>query len=181
MHFVDECASESKLDHENCWMSYGYPGWTCKKITNILFLESGDGDYENNQRYWYNYGKFNSKNEWVIDKSGIYKKLIHFAERNALNLCPYFRAEKVKAAVDQLRSKIVPDDLTFRVHYTDMYEGGEHLKFPDNIRHIPIRDYRRGFRRKYDLSRIRIIRRFESGEISAKAMNDLLGLPIEKN
>ena len=62
--------------------SYGYPGWTCKKITNIYFFESGDGDYENNQRYWYNYGKFNSKNEWVIDKAGIYKNLILFVESN---------------------------------------------------------------------------------------------------
>jgi len=109
--------------------------WTCKKITSIFFLESGDGDYENNQRYWYNYGKFNSKNEWVIDKARIYKKLILFALSKALNLCPYFSVEKVKAAVDQLRSEIIPDDLSFRIHYIDMYEGGEHLKFPENIRH----------------------------------------------
>ena len=156
-------------------------GWTCKKITNIFFLESGDGDYENNQRYWYNYGKFNNKNEWVIDKAGIYKKLIHFAKTNALNLCPYFSAEKVKAAVEQLRSEIIPDDITFRIHYTDIYERGEHLKFPENIRHIPTRDYPKGSMRKYDLSQIRIIRRFETGEISAKAMNDLLGMTIERN
>jgi len=117
----------------------------------------------------------------VIDKAGIYKKLIHFAESNALNLCPYFSAEKVKEAVEQLRSKIVPDDLSFRVHYTDMYEGGAHLKFPENIRHIPTRDYPKGSRLKCDLSQILIIRRFETGEISAMAMNDLLGKTIERN
>ena len=40
---------ESKLNHENCWMSYGFHGWASKKIANIFFLESGDGDYENKQ------------------------------------------------------------------------------------------------------------------------------------
>ena len=85
------------------------------------------------------------------------------------------------AAVEELRTKIVTDDLSFRVHYTDMHEGGLHLKFPENIRHIPVRDYPKSSRRKYDLSQIRIIRRFESGEISARAMNELLGMPIKRN
>ena len=90
MHFVKECAEASDLEPKNCWLSEDCSGWTCKKLTNILYVESGSGEYERNDRYWYNFGKFNSKNEWVIDKSGIFNRLIYFAEINGLNVCSIF-------------------------------------------------------------------------------------------
>ncbi len=148
-------------------MSGDCPGWTCKKLTNILFQESGSGDYKSNDRYWYNFGKFNGKNEWVIDKSGIFDRLIQFAEINGLHVCPHFNEKEVRQAIDRLPSKIIPDDVNYRVHFTDFYDKGKKLKFPENIRHISQKYPGSGeqVKRKYDVHKIRMISHHQSGGI----------------
>jgi hypothetical protein len=167
MHFVKECAETSDLEPKNCWLSDDCPGWTCKKLTNILFQESGSGDYKSNERYWYNFGKFNDKNEWAIDKSGIYNRLIQFAEINGLHVCPHFNEKEVRRAIDQMPSKIIPDNIRYRVHFTDFYDKGEKLKFPENIRHISLKYPGSGeqVKRKYDVDKIQPIRHHRSGGI----------------
>ena len=183
MHFLDECAMKSNEDPENCLLYDDCPGWSCKKLDNIFFLELGNGKYTKNDRYWYNFGSFNSENEWVIDKDAILEKLIQFAEETGLTNCPYFDKEKVEESVANLPSKIIPDNVNYRIHYTILYSKGEELDFPENIRHISqkYQDHGEPSRLKYDLSKIKIIRRFENGEISDDAMAELLRKPIKKN
>jgi hypothetical protein len=145
-------------------------------LDNVYFLELGNGEYESNNRYWYNFGRFNSKNEWVIDKPAIYKNLVLFAEENGLNVCPHFSQGKLKDSVDQLPSKIIIDNVAYRIHFTDFSFKGETIKFPENIRHISprYRDQGVSSKMKYDSSKIKIIRRFESGEISEKPCGNCL-------
>lgn len=179
MHFVKECAETSDLEPKNCWLSDDCSGWTCKKLTNILFLESGSGEYESNERYWYNFGKFNDKNEWVIDKSGIFNRLIQFAEINGLHVCPHFNEKEVRRAIDLLPSKIIPDNITYRVHFTDLYDKGEKLKFPENIRHISNKYPGSGeqVKRKYNVDNIRSISHHESGDIPEKIEHSAINQP----
>jgi hypothetical protein len=181
MHFIKECALESKRDIENCWLNVECQGWGCKKIANISYQELGDGNYESNNRYWYNFGRFNSKNEWVIDKTLLLSNLLQFVKENGLYLCPHFSEKKVKDSVDKLQSKIIPDDISYRIHYTEIFDKGKMINFPENIRHISTQYQDRGTRLEYDLDKIRIIRRREDGEISDEAMNDLLNKDIDKN
>ena len=183
MHFLNECVVESKRDGKSCWLHDDCQGWSCKKITNIFFLESGNGKYKSNDRYWYNFGSFNSKNEWVIDKPKIFNKLIQFAENNGLYVCPHFSEKKVKKSVDNLRSKIIPDNIAYKIHYTELYSKGEKIEFPENIRHISqkYQDQEGSKSLKYDPEKILPIRHFENGEISAEAMEELLRKSIEKN
>ena len=106
-------------------------------INNILYLLLGDGKYDWNEKYWYNFGRFDEKNEWIIDKDRLYQRLIEYAEGEGVDVCSYFNAEWVRKAVDKLPSRIIPDDKEFRIYYEGEYFKGEQIKVPVNIRHIP--------------------------------------------
>lgn len=136
MHFIEECAEERRSDSEVCHVRLKEPGWGCKKLRNIYYIISGTGNYNFNEKYWYNFGKFNASNEWVIDKENICERLMGHASEQGLILCPYFHELDVRNAVDQLPSKIIPDNIAFRVHYEEDFYKGKKIKVPVNIRHI---------------------------------------------
>lgn len=73
-------------------------------------------------------------------------------------------------AIDRLPSRIIPDDVTYRVHYTDFYGKGEKLKFPENIRHISQKyEGLEGHQKlKFDISKIGIIHHQRKGDIPNK-------------
>jgi hypothetical protein len=183
MHFLKECAMNSDQDHKNCWLSSDCPGWTCKKLANIFYQELGNGKYKRNDKYWYNFGSFKNKNEWVIDKSELFSNLMQFALGNGLFICPHFKRERVMDSVYNLPAKIIPDNISYRVHFTDLFYKGENIKFPENIRHISqrYRDQEGHEKLKYDPSKIIPIRHYERVEISVVAMKELLSRPVEMN
>ena len=137
MHFVMECARQRSFNPDHCWLYGDGEGWGCRMINNVLFLLIGDGKYNWNEKYWYNFGRFDEKNEWIIDKEKLYQRLIGYAEKKGLNGCSYFKAEWVRKAVDKLPSRIVPDNKEFRIFYEVEYYKGKRVEVPVNIRHIP--------------------------------------------
>jgi len=107
MHFIMECARERSFNPDHCWLYGDEEGWGCRMINNVLFHLLGDGKYKWNEKYWYNFGRFNSKNEWVIDKSEILERLIDFSGIKGLHICPHFKEEEVKKAVEGLPGRII--------------------------------------------------------------------------
>jgi hypothetical protein len=137
MHFIKECAGKRSYDRDHCWLYPEEKGWGCKRLSNVQYQVLGDGEYSWNERYWYNFGRFNELNEWVIDKETLYQRLYSHAEVTGLALCPFFDVKKLKKALEGLPARIVPDDKSFRVHYEEEFYKGERVKVPVNIRHIP--------------------------------------------
>jgi hypothetical protein len=136
MHLIKECA-EHRIDNlKNCWLSEQCQGWGCKKISNISYHELGNGNYKTNNRYWYNFGHF-EKNEWIINKEILQNKLISYSEKNGLPICPYFKKENIEIAIRNLPNKIIPDDINYRIYYSEIYASGQKVYCPENIRHIP--------------------------------------------
>jgi hypothetical protein len=137
MHFIKECAGRRSYDRDHCWLYSEEEGWGCKRLSNVQYHVLGDGKYSWNERFWYNFGRFNEKNEWVIDTETLYQRLYSHAEITGLAVCPFFDVKKLKKALGCLPDRIVPDDRSFRVHYEEEFYKGERLGVPVNIRHIP--------------------------------------------
>ena len=155
MHFIMECARERSFNPDHCWLYSEEGGWGCRMIDNVLYHILGDGKYKWNEKYWYNFGHFDEKNEWVIDKERLYQRLIEFAEREGISVCSYFNADWVRKAVDKLPSRIVPDDKAFRVYYEEEFYKGKKVEVPVNIRHIPDPPDKYDFpKKKYDSSKL---------------------------
>ena len=136
MHFIKECAGKGSSDPENCWLYPEEKGWGCKRLSNVQYHVFGGGEYTWNERFWYNFGRFNERNEWVIDKEKLYQRLYRHAEGKGLTLCPFFDVEMIKRSLDALPACIVPDDKSYRVHYEEEFYKGDGVKVPLNIRHI---------------------------------------------
>jgi hypothetical protein len=137
MHFIKECAGKRSYEQDHCRLYPGQDGWGCKRLSNVHYHLLGDGNYSWNERYWYNFGRFNENNEWVIDKGALYQRLYHHAEITGLALCPFFDVKRLKMALDNLPDHIVPDNKSFRVHYEEEFYKGKRVEMPVNIRHIP--------------------------------------------
>jgi len=137
MHFIKECAGKRSLEREHCRLYPKETGWGCKRLSNVQYQVRGDSEYSSNERFWYNIGSFNERNEWVIDKKRLYQRLYSHAEQTGLVLCPFFHVEKLKKALDGLPARIVPDNKSFRIYYEEEFYKGEKAEVPVNIRHLP--------------------------------------------
>ena len=136
MHYISDCAVKRRADPLHCRMYTEERGWGCKRLSRVQYHVFGDGKYRLNERFWYNFGHFNEKNEWVIDKKALFRRLYRHAESRGLILCPFFDAAKLEKALDDLPGIIVPDGKAYRVHYEFEYCRGDKVKVPVNIRHI---------------------------------------------
>jgi hypothetical protein len=157
MHFIRQCAGMRKKDRLHCWLNVEEKGWGCKRISNIMYGLSGNGEYRMNEKYWYNFGKFDEKNEWIIDRERLFRRLSSFAEEKGLTLCPYFRTGEVKRAVERLPSSILADDISFRLFYEEDYYKGRKVRVPVNIRHISNTDPESRIIGEYNLDAIKPI------------------------
>ena len=137
MHFIMECAGVRSFNPEHCWLYPDEKGWGCKRLSKVQYQVLGDGQYSSNERFWYNFGRFNEHNEWLIDKETLYQRLYRHAEVTGLILCPFFDVKKIRKAIDSLPDRIVPDGKMFRLHYEEEFHKGERIEMPVNIRHIP--------------------------------------------
>lgn len=137
MHFIKECAGKRSFDRDHCWLYSQEEGWGCKRLSNVQYQVLGNGEYSRKERFWYNFGRFNEKNEWVIDKETLYQRLYRHAEVTGLALCPFFEMKKLRKVLAELPDRIVPDDKLFRVHYEEEFYKGERVEVPVNIRHMP--------------------------------------------
>ena len=86
-------------------------GWHCKNLTYIRrhFPESLWEYKCNHGKYWFNFGKFNNKGQWVIDKKSLAEALQKSIEYCNVRICPYFDEDYVKKIISKL-----PDSIDLR-------------------------------------------------------------------
>ena len=130
MHRIGECYDKSNIDKSNCGNQ-----WSCKKIDLISWRIGGDGIYTNNKKFWYNFGAFKG-DKWVINKSAIRKELVSYVQEKGIDLCPFYSEQNVVKAVSKLPDYIIPDDITFRIHFEDSLINHEVIQERINIRHL---------------------------------------------
>lgn len=140
-HRVWECSQRSERDPRNCELGRGHVGWGCKKLDAVPYLLTGSGIYRDNNRFWYNYGHFDKAGKWIVNKKLIGQKLLEQGNKKALYLCPFYDEMDVLHLVAQLPDYIVPDNITFMVHYSEVYANGQNLVVPTNIRHVTRANY----------------------------------------
>lgn len=116
-------------DPRYCWKDRDHEGWGCKKLNPMHRHIFGSGEYKRSNQFWYNFGEFDKKMNWVINKNLIFQKLMEYAEQGHLKLCPHFDTERVKMIVFELPDKIVLDGVNFK----PFKEDGRLV----NIRHCP--------------------------------------------
>ncbi|MEI6865570.1 hypothetical protein [Flavicella sp.] len=133
-HQIGECSSEFAINKNNC-LTGDSSAWSCNKINNIFYREGGSGKYKTNGKYWYNYGYFEGK-KWIIDKDRLHEKLLKYVESKGINLCPVFELKNLHHAVANLPNFIVPDDISYRIHFEEKYIKGQKILIPNNIRHV---------------------------------------------
>ena len=140
-HMISECADIRNHDQNNCHINSDTLGWGCKRIDFISYNLTGSGNYKDNRRFWYNHGRFDADGKWRIDKETIKEKLIGYGRDRALYLCPFYDEMNIIMAVDQLPDYIVPDNITFKIHFSETWSNGIKLQVPSNIRHVTERNY----------------------------------------
>lgn len=135
---VDACRRECRTSKNprHCWSSVDAKGWGCKQLRCILRYTNGPAHYKVSNRYWYNFGEFADRDVWAVNKELIFKKLKEESEEKALDLCPHFKINKVKEAIDNLPDFIRVDNSHFANYYSVEYLKGEKRLVPVNIRHV---------------------------------------------
>jgi len=81
-------------------------GWSCKFLTNIRRQVANNASYYNRPKYWFNYGYFENKDSWIINKQSILSTLKQEALEKKVNVCKYFNFEKLEQTVSTLPDKI---------------------------------------------------------------------------
>lgn len=142
MNRISECSDSSIIDPKNCLLNDGTLAWSCKKIDVISYKETGSGIYSDNRIYWYNYGNFKG-NKWIIDKEVIKKKLIDYSYAKGLHICPFYKEEILISQIRNLPDFIVPDNITFKIHYIEQYVDGVKIQYPNNVRHITNKNFKK--------------------------------------
>jgi len=132
---ISSCVYQrEKADQDHCNYIGDNRCCGCRLITNILLYNSGTGNYQKSRKYWYNYGKFNKMGEWEINKDEIYNRVIDYAKKNLLELCPHFCRETIRDFIyKDLPDVILLDNYNYRLHYTETYEKGKRVLKAVNI------------------------------------------------
>ncbi len=136
---LKECSeNHSDADDNYCWESATYKGWGCRLVNNLLLYPLQNASYKRNDLYWYNFGNFDSRGIWVINKPLILETLLKHAENNGMDLCPFFNIDRIFEAVENLPFEIKIDNVSWEYYYEPGYVGSSIERIPTNIRHIPV-------------------------------------------
>lgn len=122
------------VQEEHCYLYGNKEGWGCKFLTEISRYspESTWG----RDRYWYDFGHFESENIWKIDKEKILGILQREAELKKVSFCPVFNHEKLVTTVNNLPDFIdIKADDKWEVIYEDTVEGTLVERKPLKIRY----------------------------------------------
>lgn len=131
------CGSENtEGDDFHCRLKNDIPTWGCRLIDGISLTSFGSGFYEKS-RYWYNFGSFDIKGRWIIDKDRLYGRIMQEVEKKHLDICPYFDAARIHHLIyNELPVVIIPDNYNYRLHYQKVNDNGREIYRAVNIRHI---------------------------------------------
>lgn len=136
---LKDCAeNHTDADEYYCMGPASYNSWGCRLLNNILLQPDKNASYKRNDLYWYNYGKFDSRGIWVINKPLIVETLLKHASNSGLDLCPYFKIDRIFEAVENLPFEITVDNVSWEYFYEPGYVGSSIERIPTNIRHIPV-------------------------------------------
>jgi hypothetical protein len=56
-----------------------------RALERIFRKEDGPGNYKTSNKYWYNFGEFDYKGDWIVNKPLIVERLMKEAEEKALD------------------------------------------------------------------------------------------------
>ena len=112
-----------------CWQNIDNQGWGCKHLQSFSAFNYGDGRYKRSNRFWYNFGEFESPTKWKINKRLIYETISKEAESKSLHLCPFYNIERIRQTIEDLPNYINVDGVNYAPYIN---ESGEAV----NIRHI---------------------------------------------
>ncbi len=136
---LKECSgNHADSDDYYCWGSASYKGWGCRLVNNLLLYPIKNASYKRNDLYWYNFGNFDSRGVWVINKPLIVDTLLKHASNTGLDLCPFFKIDRIFEAVENLPFEITVDNVSWEYYYELGYVGSSIERIPTNIRHIPV-------------------------------------------
>lgn len=110
------------IQEEHCHLHGNKEGWGCKFLAEVsrYFPDT----YWGRDRYWYDFGHFESENIWKIDKEKIQGILQREIELRKVSLCPIFNYERVKVIINELPDFIdIRADDKWDVIYEDSVDG----------------------------------------------------------
>ena len=120
---------------KHCWKSVTREGWGCKYISSLKFHLGCDG--RNKGSYWYDMGRLNEKNEWIVDKGLIKAIIFEEIKRKGYDLCPFLSQKQILEKINSLPDIIIPDRKEFRYVYERDFDGRNIKNKPVGIEHIP--------------------------------------------
>lgn len=149
---IKNCAfAHSKNPHmKYCWQTTAYEGWGCKFITSVKRHIQKSKTIVS-ESYWYNRGHFNDLDEWIIDKEYLKIELMAEADTKGIFLCPHFDKTDLLSKINQLPSKIKPDNFYYKVKYKSDFVGDKIGLVPYNISHCDLDKERSEFSSKFRL------------------------------
>jgi hypothetical protein len=90
----------------HCKRTKEYSGWSCKHLI-VIERHSCLSSYPWDDKFWwYQVGRFISKDVWEIDKEQIAEILKKESAKKCLSLCPNFSWRKVQIHIDNLPARI---------------------------------------------------------------------------
>lgn len=134
---IQSCASGQSTDRHTCYHKGSDAGWGCKYVTCIKKNLGKEVVKRNTNTYWYNFGYFNDKGEWMVDKELIRTVMFTQIEGDGINLCPRFSTKRILDNIQNLPDVIIVDNVNFKNQYRKDFIGSTLSVIPENIVHIP--------------------------------------------
>ena len=87
-------------------------GWHCKFISDIKrHIPNDIWDYNRNHgKHWFDYGKFDDKGNWIIDKKSLENAIIKEVEEKNIFICPYYKESNIENIISNLPDSIDLND-----------------------------------------------------------------------
>lgn len=125
----------SPLPELYCNLHDNAVGWSCKHLKSInRYLPKSGYSYYSNP-FWYQFGKFDGENLWVIDKSRIHKALMQEAEQERVTICDVFSEKKINEIIENLPDEInLSESDEWEIEYYEVEDGSIAEKKPFRIK-----------------------------------------------
>jgi transitional endoplasmic reticulum ATPase len=113
---------ECYLGHQNAENKAEYCSadphcWGCRQLKGII-LRQDLVPYNENARYWYQYGAFVNKKTWRINKEELTQALTEIVENKSIDFCPAFQFAFFRRLVAELPATL---DLTDTKNWGEIY------------------------------------------------------------
>ncbi len=120
------------IPEAHCHLADHREGWGCKWLTEInRYLPENPRSAD---KYWYQFGSFESAELWKIDKEKIKTVLQREIGVRQASLCPVFNRQKLETILDTLPDHIdLAADRRWQIVYEDTFNGATAERKPISI------------------------------------------------